>query len=70
MKKNNKKDILKKESSINKNIKLVWSEFFSLKQTHPCHIEKFCDAIHDLQQIMMWRELQRLNPSKYPTYNE
>lgn len=49
---------------------LAWNEFVKLKQTHPDHLILFKDGIHKCQQVIMWKELQKLNPEKYPIYDK
>lgn len=59
-----------KESEISEHLSAAWNIFIKLKQTHPDHLSEFKKSIHDAQKILMWRELQRINPEKYPTYSQ
>jgi len=54
------------EDLINSHLANAFMLFNTLYPTHPCHTTDFCDGIHKCQQIIMWRELQRINPDKYP----
>lgn len=58
------------EDKINKLLVAAWHEFIVLTPTHGDHIDEFRRGIHLCQQILMWRELQKLQPEKYPTYRE
>ena len=57
------------EHDIMANLKAAWSDFCILRQNHPQHAEQFLKGIHECQQVIMWRELQRLKPEKYPIYD-
>ncbi len=59
--------ILIQEKKISEHLATAWNLYTKLKMTHPSHVKDFCDGIHKCQQIIMWRELQRMNPKKYPT---
>ncbi len=57
-----------KEDKISKYLAAAFNEFSKLKPSHPSHIQDFIDGIHKCQMVIGWRELQKLNPKKYPTY--
>jgi hypothetical protein len=56
------------EENIDAHLAAAWNEFCKLEETHPVHSDLFNCGIHQCQQVIMWRELQRLKPDKYPTY--
>ena len=56
------------EHEIIDNLVKAWNDFILLSPTHPTHIRYFMDGINQCQQVMMWREMQRIKPKKYPFY--
>lgn len=42
--------------------------FFNLEQTHPSHLKDFADAIHQCQDVLGRRILQRNYPEYWESY--
>ena len=45
----------------------IGDPFWIMLDNHP---RLFLDGIHACQQVMMWREIQRLKPKKYLSFVE
>ena len=61
-------EVERTEESIDHHLASAWNEFCKLVPSHPAHGQSFAVGIHQCQQVIMWRELQRILPNKYPTY--
>ncbi len=68
--KQTKSEIQLTENKVSRFLAAAWNSFIKLKSTHPDHTAYFRGAIHQCHEIIMWRELQRLKPKKYPTEKE
>lgn len=47
----------------------TWNCFMKITPTHPNDTDDFRRAIHECQRIMGIRQLRRIDPDRWPTYD-
>ncbi|ASV43438.1 hypothetical protein [Vibrio phage JSF12] len=48
----------------------AWNAFCKIESTHPCHTKDFADGIHQCQDILIHKMVQREYPGTFPTYKK
>ena len=49
---------------------LAEKKYNKLKHTHPSHGRDFTDGIHQCQNVLIHKIVQRDHPNKFPTYED
>jgi len=66
----NKNPFTSKEEKVANALTEAYNNFIKLKTTHPSHEKEFIDGIHQCQNVMIHRIVQKDYPKIFPTYKK